>query len=261
LIINYFIDTFLETKMFNITLATFLLVFLLPASKVTAAPEPSIKINKAINASQLSDSSVKVGDFIQVNKGGFAYGSFAWGGINSIAIFPESYLKFRSYGNRANGARYTEVEAGGEVLISVLTRNPNSQVKACFKNRWGYRGCSVLRSSVRIAPLESGEQIVAVTEGRVTVQDEEEKTPSQVLVSGQYSLLKSNGSFSLPLSAYKTQGYKLISYQRSKTIGVFQSDLGWRFVDGDLRILAPIGAPLRLLSPLVPSRPLLLDMF
>lgn len=217
-----------------------------------AAPEPSIAIKSAIGANTRSGAKVFAGNTITTGKAGVVTGNFAWGGVRSFSVLPSSSFQLITWGNRAGGARYTEVFITGEVLIEVLTVNPSTEVKVCFKNRWGQHGCSKLKSSVRIAPTPSGTAVIGVSEGDVLVQDAEERMPPVRVLTGQYSILEKDGRFS-PARSALSGGESSIGLGRSKAIGVFVANDGWRFCNGDTIFQAAIGARLCLLSPLDPA--------
>lgn len=215
-----------------------------------ALASPSILVKSAVSANKTAGARVSAGDPIKTGKSGVVSGDFSWGGVKSFSILPSSSLELDTFGNRVKGARFTQFNVSGEVFVEVLTVNPATEVKVCFRNRWGRSGCSRLKSSVRIAPTSDGGQLVGVIEGNVEVQDEMEFTPMVQLGSGQYSILGKDGKFSPAMSVRASKGYSL-GLGRSKTIGVFEVAPGWRFCDGSERISAAIGVPLCLLSPLV----------
>lgn len=215
-----------------------------------ALAAPSILIKSAVSANKTAGNRVLAGDPIKTGKSGVVAGDFSWGGVKSFSILPSSALELDTFGNRAKGGRFTQLNVSGEVFIEVLTVNPATEVKVCFKNRFGRSGCSRLKSSVRIAPVSDGGQLVGVLEGNVQVQDEMEFTPMVQLVSGQYSILGKDGKFTPAMSVRASKGYSL-GIGRSKTIGVFEVAPGWRFCDGSESLSAAIGTPLCVLSPLV----------
>lgn len=213
-----------------------------------AAPEPSIAIKSAIGANTKSGSKVFAGNPITTGKSGVVSGNFNWGGIKSFSILPLSSLEVRTWGNRAGGARYTEIFITGEVLIEVQTVNPATEIKVCFRNRWNQYGCSILRSTVRIAPTPSGTAVIGVQEGDILVTDQANRYPSVRVRSGQYSILQKDGRFSPARSVFAKGEYK-VSLGRSKTIAVFETEDGWRFCNGEITFHAAIGTRLCLLSP------------
>jgi hypothetical protein len=221
------------------------------ASSAIAAPEPAISIKSAVGANTSNGSQVFAGRRIITGKGGVVSGNFNWGGVKSFSILPSSSLELSIYGNRSGGARFTQINITGEVLIEVLTVNPATEVKVCFRNRWDQVGCSRLKSSVRIAPMPSGEAIIGVQEGNVTVQDEEEKNAPITVQTGQYSILKENGQFTPAQTISKTKGYRY-GVGRSKAIAVFEAQPGWRFCDGYIIFQGAIGTPLCLVDPASP---------
>ena len=219
---------------------------------VVASPEPSITVKSAIAANTKSGAKVFAGNAITTGKAGTVTGDFNWGGVRSLTILPSSSMELTTWGNKSGGARFTELYVTGEVLIEVQTVNPATEVKVCFKNRWGKTGCSKLASSVRIAPTPSGAAVVGVQEGNISVQDKDENTPPVRVTSGQYSILGKDGSFSPARSAWEGGGYRL-GQGRSKVIGVFIAEDGWRFCNGETTFRAAVGTRLCLLSPLDPS--------
>jgi hypothetical protein len=200
----------------------------------------------------LAGTKVAAGDPITTRKSGIVTGDFKWGGVKSFSVLPSSSLQLDVYGNRPKGGRFTQFSVTGEALIEVLTVNPFTEVRVCFRNRWGRAGCSVLKSSVRVAPLPHGEQIVAVTEGNVTVQDEAEIFSPIALLAGQYSILKEDGHFTPAQDFANSQGYRIGVY-RSKTIAVFEASPGWRFCNGETTFQAAIGTRLCVRGPAFPS--------
>jgi hypothetical protein len=213
----------------------------------TAFANPSIQIKSAVFSSKKAGQSVSVGDQIQTSKGGVVSADFVWGGIKSISILPSSLLKFDIFGNRANGGRFSQFSVVGEALIEVKTSNPQSEVKVCLKNHWGRTACASLKSTVRTAPIQSGEQVLGVIEGDVLVKG---GVGAPVRVgTNQYTLLKKDGTLSAPTSVVRMKGYS-DAIGRSKAIGVFQADPGWRFCDGSTMTTAAIGTRLCVIDPL-----------
>jgi hypothetical protein len=213
-----------------------------------ALAAPSISVKSAVSANKTAGAKVFAGDPIKTNKGGVVSADFIWGGVKSISILPSSSLNLAVYGNGVKGSRFTQLDVVGEVLVEVLTVNPATEVKVCFRNRWGRLGCSRLKSSVRIAPTADGGQLVAVIEGNVLA--ESEGGAFVQIVSGQYSILGKDGKFSPAASVLRNTGYT-IGLGRSKTIGVFRALPGWRFCDGSMVTTSAIGARICVLSPLV----------
>jgi hypothetical protein len=212
-----------------------------------ALAEPSISVKSSVSANKPVGAKVFAGDLIKTGKGGVVTADFVWGGVKSISILPSSSLNLAVYGNGKNGSRFSQFDVVGEVLVEVLTVNPATEVKVCFRNRWGRNGCSRLQSTVRIAPTADGGQLVAVIEGNVLVESETGSTVQ--LVSNQYSILGKDGKFSPAASVLGVQGYTVV-LGRSKTIGVFQALPGWRFCDGSVVTTAAIGARVCVRSPL-----------
>jgi len=133
--------------------------------------------------------------------------------------------------------------------VTVITTNPSSQVKICFSNIFRRRGCSLLRSSIKITPVETiGGLAIGVSEGKVIVQDEDEKEQPIAVPAGYYSLFGKDGKFSPPIKIGGT-GYQIV-IPRSKTIGIFKAKPGWFFEGKRTTIQAPIGAPIPIYSPI-----------
>jgi hypothetical protein len=223
----------------------FLLIALLYSQPVLANPYIHIKSSTSSNKS--TGALVSVGEKIETGKSGAVSGDFIWGGIKSILILPSSSLVLDLFGNRANGGRFSQFGVRGEALIEVKTSNPQSEVKVCLKNRWGKTACATLKSTVRTAPVQNGEQVLGVIEGDVLVVG---ASNSVRLLTNEYSILTKDGSLTPPATVVRVKGYSA-GLGRSKTIGVFKADPGWRFCDGSTVTTAAIGTRICVISPLL----------
>jgi len=229
-------------------LCYFLLPLLLSSLAIPAIAQ-TVDVRIAESANVSSGQKVQVGQRIVTGAAGIVTGSFSWGGVKAIRIMPRSSLMLRTYGFTANNGRSSEFFATGTVYLTVRTTNKFSKVKACFANFWGKTGCSLIRSDIRLFEVAQGETGIAVREGNVIVQDEQELTKPVFLAAGDYSLLTKSGAFTEPISVFNVIGFYL-SYQRSKTIGVYRAYPGWTFDNGKMEAQGAIGTPWRMKSPL-----------
>jgi hypothetical protein len=216
------------------------IVFLCPI-----ANGQTIDIKTSINATPGAGGRLGVGQVGRTGAGGVLNGSMPWSGVKGITVMPRSTIKLREYGFTGNGGRFSTFDCAGECYFRVLTTNPNSRVRACFKNYFGQPGCALLRSSVRIK-----DDLIAVREGSVIAQDEMEATPPQTIRTGQYSMLLASGAFSTPMAVFGQRGYSL-ERKLSRTVGLFRAWPGWTFFSGDRTVQGPIGTPWQVISPLV----------
>jgi hypothetical protein len=223
----------------------FLLIALL--YQQTAFAAPYIQVKSATSSNKRAGDLVSVGELIQTNKGGIATGDFLWGGVKSFSLFPSSSFKLNIFGNRAKGGHFSQFDLVGEALIEVQTTNPESEVKVCLKNRWGRTACATLKSTVRTAPTEEGAQVLGVVEGDVMVEGEK-GSPVQVR-SNEYTVLEKDGSLTPATTVIRRKGYS-IELGRSKAIGVFKADPGWRFCDGSTVTTAAVGTDICVIDPL-----------
>jgi hypothetical protein len=229
-----------------VSLAVLGLVF---AERSLSAGEPMVEISSAVEANHPSGARLKVGQRLMTGRAGVVSASFRWGGVKQISIMPNSSLALKSYGFTAGNGRVSEFNTTGELFFTVITTNPNSQVKVCFTNFLRRRGCSVLQSSGKFTPILGGRKIaIAVREGKFILQNESETLPPIELLAGFYSIFNEDGTFSAP-APITEQGYTVDS-PRSKTIARYRAKDGWRFLDGSTEVQLPIGSPVKMLSPL-----------
>jgi hypothetical protein len=188
-----------------------------------------VYFNQSIDATPKAGQSIPQGVWAVTGQAGILVGDFRWGGVSNIRMLPQSFLTLRQYGFRASGGRYSEFFVQGKAYFKVRKSNPNTRVKICFKGNWK-EGCSFLNSDVKVENKDSGEVLIGVNEGSVTLFDAEEKLTSVGMKQGEYSFLQKDG-FTPPQTVYGVKGYYL-SYKRSKTIGVFRAYNGWLFDNG-----------------------------
>jgi hypothetical protein len=228
-------------------------LFLISSSLPVLSEVPFILIKDSTIPLYKKGQRLYVGQPIKTGKSGVVNALLSWGGVRSISVLPNTSFMFSQWGYREKGGRYVQLDVDGEkgeALVSVLTINPSSLVKACFRNRWSKIGCAVLRSKVRIADLSSGESLLAVEEGHVTAYSSEGNAASVEVRAGQYSIFDKDALFSPPQSI-NSPGF-LLQVGRSRAVGVWQALPGWRFSDCSTTFQGPLGRSPKMVPPTQP---------
>lgn len=221
----------------------------LPVSSASSN-QKSLRVVSSVLASHFTGSLIPAGRAFVTKRGGAGVLSFAYGGIPSIFISPNSSVTLRASGDTSNGGRFTRLDISGEVNIAVSTTNPFSEVEVCFRNSVGKRGCGSLKSSARIAPTSEG-VVIATREGAVTVSAED-TFQQETIRTGYYSVFKKDGTYTKPTNAFKTVGYSqayATKGGRNHTVE-YRAKEGWRFQDCKTSVRAVLGTVPVMLSPL-----------